>query len=555
MIKTLIGRRRVSVCLLAAALLMLSRAASSDAPSTYAITNARIVIGTGKVIEKGSVVFRDGLITDVGENVKIPADARVIDGTGLTVYPGLFDAFTNLGFQQAAPSQPGRAGAPQQPPAPAAQAGQQPERIHGDPSISAADQITPTMSGLEDARSVGITTALTSPRQGIMAGQSALINLAGSEAAKMVVRAPVALTIQFTTGGGFGGGGIYPGSLMGTVAFIRQTFYDAINYRDQIERYERVKRGVPRPEHNKKLAALLPALSGQMPVMFLANSEGDIRRALAIADEFKLKPIIVGALEGYRLLDLLKQKNVPVILSVDFPRRPADMPEDEDEPLRVLRHRAEAPKGAARLAQAGIKFAFTSGSLRPQDFMANIQKAVENGLPKEEAIKALTINAAEILGAADQLGSIEVGKIANLVVATGDLLARDTKIKHLFIDGREVELRRPEPAAARRPAEGAVDPSGEWDLTVNSPQGEIKIRLSLRREAGSLSGTIAGPTGTETLQTVALTGNQLKCTASINFGGQAVELVLNGTIQGNSMRGTITVSGLGSFDFSGSRPQ
>jgi imidazolonepropionase-like amidohydrolase len=555
MVKAGIRRQGATICLLAA-LLMQSRAALSEAPGAYAITNARIVTGTGKIIEKGSVVFRDGLITDVGQDVKIPADARVIDGTGLTVYPGLLDAYSNLGVQQAAPSQPERPGAQQPTPA-AAQAGQQPERVHGDPSISAADQVTPNMSGLGDARSVGITTALISPRQGILAGQSALINLMGSEAAKMVVRAPVALTVQFTTGGGFGGGGgIYPGSLMGTVAFIRQTFYDAIHYRDQIERYERVKRGVPRPDYNKKLAALLPALSGQVPVMFIANSEGDIRRALAIADEFKLKPIIVGALEGYRLLDLLKQKNVPVILSVDFPRRPADLPEDEDEPLRVLRHRAEAPKGAARLAQAGIKFAFTSGSLRPQDFIANIEKAVQNGLPKEEAIKALTINAAEILGAADQLGSVEVGKIANLVVTAGDLLARDTKIKYLFIDGQQVQLRPSEQAPARRPAAAnAVDPSGEWDLSVNSPQGEIKIRLSLRREAGGFSGTIAGPTGTENLQTVTLNGNQLRCTASINFGGQAVEVVLAGTLEGNSMRGTITVSGLGSFDFTGSRPQ
>jgi hypothetical protein len=156
---------------------------------------------------------------------------------------------------------------------------------------------------------------------------------------------------------------------MGTVAFIRQSFYDATHYRDEVERYARVKRGVSRPEYDKKLAALQLALKGDLPVLFVASSDGDIRRALMIADEFKLKPIIAGGTDGYRVADLLKAKNVPVILSLDFPKRGADMPDDEDEPLRVLRERAEAPKAAANLAKAGVKFAFMSGSLRPQDFI------------------------------------------------------------------------------------------------------------------------------------------------------------------------------------------
>ena len=225
--------------------------------------------------------------------------------------------------------------------------------------------------------------------------------------------------------------------------------YDAIRYRDEVDRYNRIKRGVNRPDHDKRLAALQPALKGDMPVLFVANSDGDIRRALMIADEFKLKPMIAGALYGYRVADMLKAKRVPVILSVDFPRRSDDLPEDEDETLRVLRQRAETPKGAAKLAQAGVKFAFSSGSLRPQDFIANVQKAVENGLSKDEALRALTINAAEIFGAADQLGTIEVGKIANLVVASGDLLAKDTKVRHVFIDGDQIELKKPDAAPAR----------------------------------------------------------------------------------------------------------
>ncbi|HKP85778.1 MAG TPA: amidohydrolase family protein [Blastocatellia bacterium] len=554
----------------AVATLMLARTARLDAPDVYAIKDAQIITGTGKTIAKGTVVFRNGLITDVGENVRIPADARIIDGAGMTVYPGLIDSFTHLGLP--APAQPqtpaGQGGGGRQAAIAAAAAGQQvsPEQALGDPSLSAADQVRPGGAAVEDARTVGITSALTSPRQGLFPGQSAVINLAGSETSKIVLRSPVALTVQFATTPGFFGQ--YPNSLMGTVAFIRQSFYDAMHYRDEVERYNRVKRGVDRPVHDKKLAALQPALKGDMPVLFVANTEGDIRRALMIADEFKLRPIIEGALYGYRVAGMLKAKNVPVILSVDFPRRPADLPEDEDETLRVLRARAEVPKGAARLAQAGVKFSFTSGSLRPADFIPSVQRAVENGLPKDEALRALTINAAEILGTSDQLGSIEVGKIANLVVTSGDLLARDTKVRHVFIDGSEVELKKPEagpqrgggmgPRAGGAPpavAGGAVDPTGEWALVIRTPQGDTNARLSLRKEGDQIVGTMNTPQGTTEIRNAKLTGHELSFSSSMPIRSDTVEINITGMIEGDSMRGTVAIPALGSFEFTGTRPR
>src|SRR5437588_10071794 len=314
-------RRLLTIALAVSAFAMFavtrSRVARLDAPDAFAIKDAQIVTSPGKAIAKGTVVFRKGLITEVGANVKIPADARVIDGTGMTVYPGLITGYTNLGLAAPAATQATTGGGRQAAIAAAATAQPPPEARLGDPSIAAADQVKPG-SSFEDPRSVGVTAALSSPRQGIFAGQSALINLAGDEASKLVLRSPVALTVQFSAGAGFGGS--YPGSLMGTVAYVRQTFYDALHYREEVARYNRVKRGVSRPEYDKRLAALQPAINGDLPVLFIANSDGDIRRALMIADEFKLKPIIAGALYGYRVAYLLKAKGVPVILSVDYPK-------------------------------------------------------------------------------------------------------------------------------------------------------------------------------------------------------------------------------------------
>ncbi|HET9532355.1 MAG TPA: amidohydrolase family protein, partial [Blastocatellia bacterium] len=531
-----------------------------DAPDVYAIKDAKIITGNGKTIAKGTVIIRDGLIADVGENVRIPADARVVEAAGMTVYPGLIDGLTNLGLPAQTPQRTGGGGPGQAPPQAAAQQ-QQPEAGRGgDPDLSAADQLRPGGTTIEDARSAGVTAALTTPRQGIFSGQSALINLAGEEASKMVVRAPVALTVQFSAGGGFGGG--YPNSLMGTVAYIRQTFYDATRYRDEHTRFDRVKRGVPRPEHDKRMAALQPALRGEMPVLFIANSDGDIRRALMIADEFKLKPIIAGAQYSYRVVDMLKAKNIPVILSVDFPRRAADLPEDEEDPLRVLRDRADIPKGPGQLVKAGVKIAFTSGSQRPQDFIAGVMRAVENGLSKDDALKALTANAAEILGAGDMLGTIETGKIANLVVTSGDLLSREGRIRHVFIDGAEVELKRPETpqrGGGRQGGSGApsasVDPSGNWELTVRSPQGDVNARLTLQREGDRITGTFAGPMGSFPIGNGSVTGNQLRLPVSVQFGGDTIEATIVATIEGDSMSGTISLGALGSFELSGTRPR
>ncbi len=547
-----------------------------DSPTAYAIKDAQIVVSAGKTITKGTIVIRNGLITDVGENAKIPADARVIDGAGMIVYAGFIDGFTSLGLptpQAAIPTQAAGGGNRQAAIAAAAANPQQnPESAVGDPSIEAAEQVKPGGTAVEDARNAGVTTALTTSKQGIFAGQSALINLYGEEASNLVVRAPVALTVQFSAGRFFGGG--YPTSLMGTVSYIRQTFYDAIRYRDEVERYTKVKRGVSRPQNDKKHAALQAALRGDMPVLFIANTDNDIRRALMVADEFKLKPILAGALYAYRVAAILKAKNIPVILSVDFPARASDLPDDEEESLRVLQSRAETPKGAALLAQAGVKFAFTSGALRPADFLNNIRRAVENGLSKEEALRALTSNAAELFGVSEQLGSIESGKIANLVVMSGDLWAKDSKIKHVFIDGNQLELKKETPAQPQRPggrgtpgrqvgqvgegantSSAAVEASGDWNLIVKSPQGDLNVKLTLRREGGSYSGTLNSPMGDAQLRDISVTGNQFRAVAGLNMNGQIIDANLNGIIEGDTIRGSISLPQMGTFDFTGSKPK
>jgi imidazolonepropionase-like amidohydrolase len=535
-----------------------SEAQRHSGTDTYAITNARIVTVSGPVIDRGTIVIRDGLIAAVDANVTGPADARIIDGAGLTVYPGIIDANTTLGIPRPSPS-PGQspgggfAGLFGQS-APSATSPNSPNLPGMQPEILAADLIKPGGPEIESARSAGITTAQTAPRGNVFLGQSAIINLAGDTPQQMIVRSPVALYIGLTPLGG----GQYPGSLMGVFSSVRQMLLDAKRYREMNDIYLRNPRGLRRPAQDKSLEALQPVIAGRMPIVMQADSEREIDRVLDLAREFNVKMIINGGREADRVAARLKAMNVPVLLSLNFPKRTtAASPETDPEPLRVLRERVEAPKTAGRLAAAGVRFAFQSGGMSSAtDYLVNAAKAVENGFPHDDAIRALTIWPAEILGVASQLGSIEVGKIANLTVTRGDLLAKDRRLAHVFIDGKPVDLRPPTAAGDR-----GANISGSWSLTVNlsgsgNEKTELSATLNLRQEADRLTGSLQGQLGSGTIANGTISGSDVNFTVPITLpapASQTTDAIFTGTVSGNQMSGNVQVVGRGAGTFTATR--
>ncbi len=566
---------------LTAAVIHASRSDSALAfdGDAYAIKGGTVVTVTGATIQKGTVIIRNGLIEAVGADIPIPGDARVIDATGMTVYPGLIDAYTNIGLGATTPAQAqgGRGrGAPATPvpaiPALAITQGATTAQPAATPSgqspeLMASDQLKITAETFDQQRSVGVTTALTAPREGIYQGQSALINLGAAEPEKLLIKNPVSLNVSFATGRGFGGG--FPSSTMGVFAFLRQSLLDAQHYKAAWEHYNRNKRGTQRPATDKSLAALQPVIGGQMPVAFSANSVREIKRAIGLGEEFGLKFMVAGGLQSYQIADLLKQKNVTVLLSLNYPQRPANLEDPESEPLRVLRDRADAPKSAAALHKADVRFAFQSGYLnRSADYIANAAKAIEAGLPRDVAIKAMTIYPAEIFGVAEQLGSIEKGKIANIVVTSGDLFDRRTQIKHIFVDGKPYEVKAPSPTQAGpggrfggpggRPGGGgrpgastAVSIAGSWSVTSESQQGPIQLTFNLRQEGATISGEVASPFGTFPLSG-SLNGNELTFAFTAKIQDQEIPVTGKGAIDGNSIRGSMNAMGQDA-NFSGAR--
>ncbi|MBZ5724579.1 MAG: amidohydrolase family protein [Acidobacteriia bacterium] len=460
---------------LAAALLLFCAYAVAEAPQAVAIRNARIVTVSGPAIAKGTVVVRNGLIEAVGDNVPVPADAWVVDGEGLTVYPGLIDALSTVGIPGAAPAAAaggrgaGRGAAPATPtvtaPAPAAQTEPRAWGPEDRPATTswllAADEIQATDHRIETVRSAGVTTAATFPTRGIFAGQGSLVDLiSGEKAGEMVLVPSVGQYISLSRGGfgggGGGGGGGFPSSLMGTIAYIRQIYLDAAHYQLVKDAYAHDPRGMRRPEYDRALEGVLESKRILLP----ANRLVEIDRMLRFAAELKQPAILYGAREAYRpeAAELLKKGGASVLVSLKWPEPPARTADSEDtDTLRTLETRDKAPAAPAALQKAGVKFAlYSDGIDQPRDFQRAVKKALDNGLSREDAVRALTLSPAEIYGVADRLGSIEKGKIANLVVTRGEIFDDRTKVEMIFVDGRKYT-----------PAADTTAPGGRGQTTDN----------------------------------------------------------------------------------------
>jgi len=398
------------------------------ARGTFAIRNARIVTVSGPDIENGTVVIRDGKIEAVGANVSVPAGAQTLDGTGLSVYPGMIDAGTNMGLVEVPQGANGTVDTSEV----------------GDlnPNAKAIIAINPHSAHIAVTRVEGVTTTVTAPAGGLISGQAALINLLGTAPKEMAVVPQAALVINYPRlGGGGGGGGFGPPQQQAitseTLAAnereldkVRKMLRDAEAYGRAQDAYAKDK-SLPRPDRNVVLEPLVPYVRGEQPVIFRAEREAEIRGALRFAEEMKLKPIILGGNDAWKVASLLKAKNVPVILTGIF-----SLPSREDDPYDIL---YEQP---AKLLQAGVRFCISTGDpgAEARNLAQYAGMAAAYGLSKADALKSVTLYPAQIMNVGDRLGSIEAGKMANLVVTDGDLLEIRTRIRYLFIDGRPVVL-------------------------------------------------------------------------------------------------------------------
>ncbi|MEX2169109.1 MAG: amidohydrolase family protein [Pirellulales bacterium] len=415
-----------------------------NTPENYALVGAKIIVAPGQTIESGTVVIRDGKIDSVATGDAPPDGLRRIDLKGKIIYPGFIDSYTELAVESA--------------PGPGYWNGQV------TPQRAVATGFKSDEALNKSLRSQGFTARVIAPKSGIIKGQSAVVLTADGSAAESVINDSAALHVRLTVP--FGGSREYPNSPMGAVALARQAMYDA-QWFGQAMAAVRADTSLPRPDANVALAALGAYLDGTGLIVADAPNELFALRADRYAREFSLRMALLGSGNEYRQLDAICDTRRTVIVPVDFPKPPevASPAAALDVSLEELMHWRLAPENPGRLANAGVPIALTTAGLSDRGkFLEQLRKAVERGLAAEAALRALTTTPAELFAVDHLVGTIEVGKIANLVIADGDLFASKSKIVATWVNGRQYEL-KPEPVASF---------VGKWLLKLAAPVGETK---------------------------------------------------------------------------------
>ncbi len=485
----------------------------------HALVGARVVTAPGQVLETATIVVRNGLIVAVGPNVQAPAGARVWDLRGKTIYPGFIDAHADLGMD--AVPQGGDAGP-----------------THWNPQVRA--WYSTTSSFRDDStrrrglRSLGFGTALVVPKQGIFRGTGSVVNLGELGVRERVLRPDVVQSVGFQRS--FALGGAYPNSAMGTTALMKQTLMDAEWYIRAWAAYERSGRSILPPETSEALASLGNAVQGRQPVLFQTGSEEEYLRAYAIATEFRLTPWFRGSGEEYRLVDVLRGRSQPLIIPLNFPDAP-DVSNPEaalNVSLGQLRHWYLAPTNAAQLAAANVPFAITTDGLSSlTQFLPNLRIAVARGLAADKALAALTTVPAGWLGIERTHGTIAQGKVANLVVADGDLFTQDASVVDVWVQGTRYGVTRPP----------QIDPRGTWTIATQDAAGfaaTLRLEGPLNRVRGSVELANRRPINLASARIISETG-RFEATFDGEPLGYQGSILLAGSVQGEEFFGWMSL--------------
>lgn len=512
-----------------AILLILTGTAVARVDPTYVIINCRITPVSGPPVENGVIIIRNGLIESIGpkEKIPIPEDAEVINAEGMNAYPGLIDAHTNFLFE-----------APKE----------EPQRQRGLETVAqeesanwnqaktlAFDILKPKKTVIEGYHKSGVLTVLAVLGKEIFAGQSVILNINGEKPEPMVIQNPFGLHINFTTVGRS-----YPSSLMGTMALLRQSFLDANHYELYRSLFLKSSKGMKRPEYDPFLEALLPFIVEKKPVIFNCANLEDIKRAIGLIKEFKLNGFLSGANEAWRVADFVKKAKLPLLVSLKFtPPLPSQYALQGEE-LKSKAEKEIYPANAANLYKEGIKFALVSNGIsKPEDILKFVREAIKAGLPREEALSAMTITPAKFLGISHLVGSIEPGKIANIMLTSGEVFEEKTIVKRVFVDGLSFEVKE----APKDAKPSAVNISGKWKVQVSGPMGEMEMTAEFEQSGSQVDGFFSSDMGKMEISDGVLSGNEFTFTLSATIMGESVEMSFNGKVEKDSLEGTISFMG------------
>ncbi|MDX5338135.1 MAG: amidohydrolase family protein [Cyclobacteriaceae bacterium] len=515
---------------------------------TYAITNATVFSAPGQAGVKGTVLIKDGVILGTGSGIQIPKEAKIIAGDSLFIYPGFIDGAGNMGVTR-----------PKDPERPKDMVNSNPpDEIAGiTPWRSATDQYSPSASQVEDWRKAGFTISQILPEGGMIPGKSAIMVLGDDQSANLL-QINSALAANFR-----GSRGMYPATAVGVMAKFRDVYRNA-SYALEHEKLFASTTGVSRPQTTPTESGMAPVVQKQIPVIFDASNDLEIRRAISLQKELGFNLILTG-LEYYEpVIDLIKSSNVPVLIKLSLPDDKALKAQKEEgvtdatkeQYARVKEAYQNALKQAALLEKAGIPFAFSTIDAKAGDAHKTLKTMVENGLSEKAALAALTTNPASMLGINRIAGTLEKGKMANMIILTDSLFKEEAQVKHVIADGYvfDYEIKKKSSNGNGKTENGAPTKiEGTWEYTSETPAGSNGGEIILRKEGSDYSGSITydDPSGSgkvsAPIKNVSVNGNRISFDFNVAADGMNLTVNISGDITGNTMEGTMSVAQFGSF--------
>lgn len=521
--------------------------------STYAITNVNIIQSPGRRIDLGTVVVRNGLIVSVGKGITLPPEAIIIKADSMFVYAGFIDGLTRAGVNKPKDENKDKVKDPGNPP---------PDRAGIAPQQEARFFLNSSDKSLEELRNIGFTVAQVVPYGNLLPGHAALVLTGASSTDAMLLSNKTALYSELT-----GSGSVYPNTILGVMAKWRELYRQA----SQAKLYESVyasnRAGLERPIADKTLEAFYPVIDQKMPVLFRSEKLLEIHRVFSLKKDLGFPLIIADVKEGWPIIDKIKSSGAKVFLSLELPEEKKDKAKKEDEsptktPAQLEKEGLEKRKTeavanytsqAANFYKAGMSFGFSTLSAKPKDIPSNLRRMIAAGLSEDAALASLTTVPAQLLGLSDRLGTIENGKMANLVVSDKAYFNEKAKVRYVFVDGVLYTIEVKE--TKKTDSNAKVEIEGNWSTVAQTPQGNTEGKLVFKKTSGNYSGTISGgnlPAPVD-LKEINLDGNTLSYKYPLNLGGQTLSIEVEAKVEGDGFKGTITAGQFGSFPIEGTR--
>jgi hypothetical protein len=540
---------------------------------TYAITNTTVFIAPGKKIEGGTVLIRKGLIAGVGRNLSVPSDAIVIRGDSLFVYAGFIDGFSHTGVTKPKEENPERLKDPGNPP---------PAKVGITPELHVTNFLDPADKTVEEMRAIGFTAAHVVPHGKMLPGYGAIILFNGAQNDKAILESKTSFYSELTPHERY-----YPNTIIGVLAKWRELYVQAQQAKAYETMYASNRTGLDRPVSDRTLQAFYPVIEKKVPVMFSAPRFLDGQRVLALQSEFGF-PLIIGNLkEGWDLTAKIKSSRAKVFLSLDLPaekkedkkedKKPAPLSESSDQSdLASGRHttghtendKAPGDKTESELLEArrlefmqkyvglsatfareNIPFGFSANTAPTKDIHENLRRMIRAGLTEDQALAALTTHPAQMLGISDRLGTVEAGKIANLVISNKPYFSEQSKVRYVFVDGLLFKTEGDLPKK-----EAALPISGTWTLSFATPTGVSEEKVLIKKENDIYTATIVGKLNEEAkADSFEWKGKNLRFTYTTATDAGPSKRTVTVVLEKDTMKGNIEIDQVGTFELAGKK--